>query len=164
MTVIFVVIYFALFALVLYRARSPVTSDSSQANEPVSGFATDVALRDNYIIVTSGSIPTPGKMSGIPTPGRFRSAYNVTLQLANDPAQHCASFTHNTSSSSSCLKSTISASQSGRWSLLGRPFSVAFAPPTRTKIPPARPPSRQPDAFPPVIQRNRGSTCDITQQ
>ena len=47
MTVIFVVIYFALFALVLYRARSPVTSDSSQANEPVSGFATDVALRDN---------------------------------------------------------------------------------------------------------------------
>ena len=27
MSVIFVVIYFALFALVLYRARSPVTSD-----------------------------------------------------------------------------------------------------------------------------------------
>ena len=50
MSVIFVVIYFALFALVLYRARSPVTSHSSQANEPVSGFATDVALRDNYTI------------------------------------------------------------------------------------------------------------------
>ena len=47
MTIIFVVIYFALFALVLYRARSPVMSDSSQANEPVSGFATDVALREN---------------------------------------------------------------------------------------------------------------------
>ena len=51
----FVVIYFALFALVLYRARSPVTSDSSQANEPISGFATDVALRDNRSIAITAS-------------------------------------------------------------------------------------------------------------
>ena len=125
---------------------------------------------------TSG-IPTPGKTSGIPTPGRFRSASNVTVQpvldtddyasrafaeaiKANDPAQHRASFTHNTSSSSSSPKSTISAPQSGRRSVVGRPSSVTSAPPTRTKTPSARPPSRQSDAFSRSVSR-AGRTFEI---
>ncbi|KAF8135507.1 hypothetical protein EV363DRAFT_797597 [Boletus edulis] len=115
-------------------------------------------------------IPTPGKTSGIPTPGRFRSASNVTIQpvldtddyasrtfaeaiRANDPAQHRASLTYNPPSSSSSPKSAFSALHSGRRSVTGRPSSVTSAPPTRTKTPSARPPSRQSDVAPRSVSR-----------
>ncbi|KAG1839825.1 hypothetical protein DFJ58DRAFT_811496 [Suillus subalutaceus] len=113
-------------------------------------------------------IPTPGKSSGIPTPGRFRSSSSANSQpafdsdvefmsrafanaiKANDPAQHRASTTSNTSPSSSSPKSSLATLQSGRRSVTGRPPSVAstsaFAQ-SRTKTPGPRAASRQSDVF-----------------
>lgn len=127
--------------------------------------------------VRMSGLPTPGKTSGIPTPGRFRSASNATVRAvldtddyasrafaeaikANDPAQHRASLTHNSSSSSSSPKSSFSALQSGRRSVTGRPSSVTSAPPTRAKTPTARPSSRQSDVFPRSVSR-AGRTFEI---
>ncbi|KAG2145954.1 uncharacterized protein EDB93DRAFT_1150216 [Suillus bovinus] len=126
-------------------------------------------------------IPTPGKSSGIPTPGRFRSSSSANSQpafdsdvefmsrafanaiKANDPAQHRASTTLNTSSSSSSPNSSLVTLQSGRRSVTGRPPSVAstsaFAQ-SRTKTPGPRAPSRQSDVFTRSVSR-AGKTFEV---
>ncbi|KAG1839264.1 hypothetical protein F4604DRAFT_1885313 [Suillus subluteus] len=126
-------------------------------------------------------IPTPGKSSGIPTPGRFRSSSSANSQpafdsdvefmsrafanaiKANDPAQHRASTTSNTSPSSSSPNSSLATLQSGRRSVTGRPPSVAstsaFAQ-SRTKTPGPRAASRQSDVFTRSVSR-AGKTFEV---
>ena len=121
-------------------------------------------------------IPTPGRTSGIPTPGRSRASSSANQYppanpdveymshafadaiKANDPLQHRNSRASDVSSANASPPHTASL-QSGRFSVTGRPSSVAssssavghtpFRKPTeRSKTPTGvRPSSRQSDVF-----------------
>jgi len=126
-------------------------------------------------------IPTPGKSSHIPTPGRFRSSSSANLPpavdpdveymsrafanaiKANDPARHRTSITSSTSPSSSSPNSNLTTLQSGRRSVTGRPSSVASTSTfsqSRTKTPAPRPASRHSDVFTRSVSR-AGKTFDV---
>jgi CAP-Gly domain-containing linker protein 1 len=123
------------------------------------------------------AIPTPGKTSGIPTPGRIRSTSVASQQSglpmqdsdsmsrafadaikANDPALHRTGRISEPGNLSPRAPHSF-LPHSGRRSVAGRPSSVASsssnagatparpAPLPRTKTPSIRPPSRQSDTF-----------------